>query len=586
MVKELRVLFGRGAQKVRHSTLLNRLIASKLLLPLVVLVSFFLLSLGIGGPAYMSDEIGYLSKASTIAGHTVFLSTSWFAGYSLMISPAFIISSDPAVIWHIIVGLNALMWAGIAALLRYVLTKTHPQASSRAIFFATAGALLYPSWLAMSGYAFATSGFVLVLMACLAALLKSNLSDRRWLSLAAVLAGYLSWIHPFGMIFLCAFIGLLGLKFAVERRFIALLVPLLSLVVALSYFIAVQPWFGNIMGAGVSDDSHYASSYAGLSQLIFTFDYWLQVAGLLVGLTSFVLVATFGVVFYGSWGVTGRLLHERRNWKQLMRQPALVVMTMSVLAVIGVIIFTALTWGVNEQLRIDQWIYGRYTDMYLLPLIGFGLLAHWRLKDALKLAAFVIVAGIILSLLTNPSNTSFAYINKVNLQSFWPIHLPVALRTEHYWVWGLLGAIGIAVVGWFGTAKRKHLLPLLLLPILLLAGLGNYLYQHRIVHGYTAPSSLETYIKLNYDTDDCIGFDPANDPNERYNLYSYYLTGYRLQKMTLEQWQNDCQGPYLTYDSKLAESPGFQLMGMELKTGLFMVTKTDAGLAPLPLFFN
>ena len=157
---------------------------SRWTIPLLVLVSFFLLNLGNVGPAYLSDEIGYLDKAATIAGSTVHFSTSWFAGYSFMISPAFMISSDPYVEWNIILILNALMWAGVAALLQYILRATHPHATNRSIFLATFGAMLYPSWLSMSGYAFSTSGFVLVFMAALAAIIKSQLTSVRWLSLA------------------------------------------------------------------------------------------------------------------------------------------------------------------------------------------------------------------------------------------------------------------------------------------------------------------------------------------------------------------------------------------------------------------
>lgn len=574
---------GKITQKVGQNKKLNKIIFSGRTIPIVVFISFWLLSLGIGGPAYMSDEIGYLSKAATVAGSTVHLSTSWFAGYSLLISPAFLLSSDPYVSWNIIIMLNALMWAGTAALLQYILRRTHPQASERAIFFATLGAMLYPSWLSMSGYAFATSGFVLVFMAALAALLKSNLTNMKWLGLTALLVGYLGWIHPFGLIFVCLFSGVFLLKVIVERSYRLLGAPVLACIVAAAYFVVVHPWFTQVMGGNQGNDNHYSAGFSGLLQLITTLNYWLQAGTLLIGLLFFTMIATFGVVAYSSSSIIRQLLRDRQYWRKILQKPESLVMAMTVVVVFGAICFTALSWGVNPTLRPDQWIYGRYSDMYLLPLIAFGLLAGWRYKQALAVAGFVILTGVLLSLATNPDNTAWAYINKVNLQSFWPIHLPRAVRTNNYWVWGLLGASAIVACGFMGTSKRKIYLPALLVPLIALAGLGNYLYQYRIARGYAAPSSLYQYVQTNFTTTDCIGFTPDLDKSERFNLYSYYLQGYDMKKMTLDEWQRqDCKGPYLTYDSALAVSPELQVIGLEATTGLYMITTLDGPLALHP----
>jgi hypothetical protein len=558
------------------------IIKHKYTLPLIVLVSFFVLSLGFGGPAYMSDEVGYLDKAATIAGSTVHLSTSWFGGYSFMISPAFFLSSDPFVEWNIVLALNALMWAGVAALLQYILRKTHPKASPRALFFAAFGAMLYPSWLSMSGYAFATSGFVLVFMAALASLLKSGLTHPGWLGLAALFTGYLCWIHPLGFIFLGLFMATLAAQALLKKQWLPLAIGGGAFLFGTVYLVLVQPWLNHAMRGSISNDAHYTNSIHSLFSAFTTAHYWLQVAGLLIGLLFFVVIATFGLVIYGSVPILRNLAEKRRNWRQAIQDPGTIVMLIPLLAVAGVIVFTAFSWGATQQFRIDQWVYGRYTDMYLLPLISFGILASWRSKQAAAIAGLIVVAGVLLSLVTNARNTSFGFDNKVNIQGHWPMHLASVVHADQYWVWGVLGALGILVCGIAGMNNRKVYLTLLLVP-LMLAGGSNYLYKQTITRQHSSVSSLYGYIKANYMPSDCIGFTPNPDSNERFNLYSYYLHGYNVKKMTLQQWQQqDCKGPYFTYDSTVAMGSNLQVTGLEAKTNLYMVTRSHEPIALQP----
>jgi len=552
----------------------NRYIASPYILPLLVFVSFFILSLGIGGPAYMSDEIGYLDKAATISGSTVHFTTSWFAGYSFLISPAFFLSSDPYVEWNIILVLNALMWAGSAALLQYVLRSTHPHASKRAIFLATCGAMLYPSWLSMSGYAFATSGFVLFFIAALAALIKSRLTHLGWLSLAGLCAAYTAWIHPLGFLFVGLFALLLTLQAVFKKRWQFLPIAACTAIISLLYLAVVHPWLNKLMSGSIANDSHYTDGTYKVLHAIFTTDYWIQVGTLFLGLVFFVCIATFGIAGFALKTIGKELKDSNRSWKSFVQDPRVVVLLLPILLVIGTIGITAVSWGASGQLRIDQWVYGRYTDMYLLPLIGYGLLATWRFKQAVWIAVTVIIAGIFLTLVTNPENTSFAFNNKVNLQALWPMHLASVLHLNHYWVWGVIGVCGVLVCGLMGDNRRKVYLPLLLIPIILTAG-SNYLYNVTITRQHATVSSLYTYIRENYSKTDCIGFTPEVDHNERFNLYSYYLHGYNVKKMSLEQWQKQsCNGPYLTYDAAPAASPSLQISGVETKTNLYMLTRT------------
>lgn len=574
------LLGGRGSAKALRTyakRLLDGMVASRYTVPLLVLVGFFLFSFGFHGPAYMSDEVGYLDKAATIAGSTVHLSTSWFGGYSFMISPAFFFSSDPAVEWNIIVVLNALMWAGSAALLQYILRRLYPHTSDKAVFFATLATMLYPSWIAMSSYAFATSGFVLVFMAALAAILKSELKSAKWLSVAGVLAGYLCWIHPLGFLFLGLFVVVLFLQ-GFRKRPVLLMIAFGSLVVEGVYLGLVQPWLDRAMNGSITNDDHYAAGAHTIEQAVVTFHYWLQVGEMLAGLVFFLVVATFGLGVYGALPVIKQLFANRKAWKKSAQDPEVIVRLLPVLLVMAVMVLTALQFAALPQRNVDQWVHGRYTDMYLMPLLAYGLLANWKPRTALKLAAFVLGAGILLSLVTNPANTAFGYDNKLNLESLWPMHLASIVHLNQYWVWGVLGTVGVVWCGLMG-GKHKAYLAFLILPVVL-AGAGNYIYKQTITTEHASLSSMYQYIRAKYTASDCIGFTPVADSNERFNLYSYYLHGYDIKKMTLQQWQQQkCQGPYLTYDASASSTAHLQIVGQEAQTGLYMFAPSGSKLS-------
>lgn len=528
-----------------------------------VFVLFLALNLWTTGPAYLSDEVGYLDKAATIAGSVVHVASSWYGGYSLLISPAFLLSSHTAVEWHIVLVLNALMWAGSARLLFYVLSKTYPDRTRRAILWAGAGALIYPSWLAMSGYAFSTSGFVFIFVAALAALIKSKLEHRGWLLAGVLLSGYLCWIHPFGFIFVGLVTILLGVRAFRLHQLKPALFGLTGVLFAAVYGIAVDPWLRKLMSGSISADSHYADVLPALHAALGV-HFWAQFLEVLVGLLLFAIVSTFGLMGYGAFSVL------RRAWskpRQIYTDSMLAVKLLVTLSVIGVIVAAALLEATSPQLRIDQWIYGRYTDMYLLPLISFGLLATWKLKVGLLFSVFAAGAGIFLSVVTNATNTAFVFDNKVNLEAFWPMHLASVMHLNYYWLWGLLGSIGIAAVAC--VARRKQYLVLLVIPVALVAA-SNMIYHHTLLGPHAQVSTLDTFIQTNYSRADCIGFTNGPDPNERFSLYSYDLHGYTVERMPLGQWLTaDCRGMYLTYTPAPLEEKGLKLAGEETSTGLY-----------------
>jgi hypothetical protein len=541
---------------------------------ILVFITYFAINIGITGPQYLSDEIGYLAKASTITGNVVHASSSWNGGYSILISPAFLFFSNPYVEWQAVLIINALLWAGSALLLYYTLRSLHKKTRTPVIAVATLASFAYPAYGVMSGYAFATTGFVFIFMAMLAALIKSQFKRPFWLVITALLSGYLFWIHPIGSIAVILIVALFVAKAIRDKTISFALYGLIPLLITGLYELLVKPAFDAVMSAGGTVNTHYETTLNTIFSSLITAHFFINALLLIIGLILYTCIATFGIALYGVIPHIKKYFQDRTAWKSLFLDPTQAVMTLTVLSVIGAILATAISTAGTPQLRADQWIYGRYTEMFLLPLIGIGLLSVWRLRSGIILAAITLVGGILFQIFTNNTNTALTSINEVNIQAFWPL---VFLRhaEANYLIWFILGAIGIGIVAFLGTPKRKVGL-LILLPLLVLTVIVNMGWHRGLLKTYSSPSGLYQVVTNNYPAKTCIGYTTGFDTDERMTLYSFYFHTYDLRPMSYGTWlHSTCSGPYLTYILPTSLS-GVTIVGHETMSGLYMLVKNQS----------
>lgn len=549
-----------------------KLVSTPYPLAILVYIVFLAANWVFYGPAYLSDEVAYLNKAATIAGQTVHVDGSWFGGYSILISPAYFLSHNPYTEWKIILVLNAAMWAFTTVLLFYVLRQLRPKASAKAVTFATAGSLLYPAWISMSGYAFATSAFVLVLMASLACLVKSKLIRGRWLLASGIFGGYLFWVHPLGGVYL----GLLMMLFAtiaiVHKHWKFVVAPVATVAVALSYLFVVSPILNYLMRSN-DNTFHYTRTFTNIIHTVLTFGFWERFGVLSAGLLFSALIATFGIIAFAADDSVRGWVASKLPWRKKVVDPLIIVPILLIVSLIGVLGVNAISTASNASaIRLDEWVYGRYADMFILPLLGLGLLAKWRPRVILITIAFVVASGALLLVYTNPHNTDFTANNKVNIEAFWPMFLTSFVHVRDYFIWGILGAGAIGVT-YVAARKNKKIIILALLPIILLTDGANMLYHYTILTDHSTVSSLYSYVKDTYAPNQCIGFSPQIDSLERFSLYSYYLHGYNVQQMSMNDWIKDkCTGPYFSYNSDV-KMPGVFEKGTDKTVGLLMFVR-------------
>jgi hypothetical protein len=133
---------------------------------LVFVVALFIATFGflanflIVAPVVFADETSYLANAAVLAGFTNDMANGYHAGYSILITPAFVFASDPAEAWIIVKIINAIMLGITFLALNFITIVLSPkvQLHQRIVFcFLVA---IYPMWFTSSGYAMSENAYV------------------------------------------------------------------------------------------------------------------------------------------------------------------------------------------------------------------------------------------------------------------------------------------------------------------------------------------------------------------------------------------------------------------------------------------
>lgn len=542
----------------------------------LIFVVFLIHGLQFSGPVIIADEVGYIAKALALSGVSVDAASSYHGGYSMLILPAFWLFHSPDLQWRAVLAINAFMWAVSSGLLYYFLRKSFPNKSTLVIAAAVALSFCYPGFIAVSGYAYSNSGFVFVFMLSLAALMKSRLENKWYLIIFSMLAGLLYWIHPMGIVFIAVTAIYFISRSVLDRNLTKYLLPIFLLIITpLIYFLIIHPWFNSIMTpAGMAIRNHYDDFAINLPSRIVHLSYWVQAFALFVGQISFLLVATFGMVAF----CAHRLFYDldkgyKKRLNGLLRDTSKSIIMIILVSIILAALAESLYFPADVlPFRVSMWIYGRYTEMLVLPVIGVGLLSGWRFKTALWAAGITIFAGVLLALVVNNTNTIFLTVIEQDISSFWP---NLFIKDANFLSWFLIGSIGILFAGFAGLKKKWPLL--IALPLLFIA--IGYQSSTQLVFNYQQKglSDLGKIITDNYKKGSCVGLDSrslAHDGVLQYGYYIFHLRELHNTRMSSDEWFSKCNGPFLTYDTKFVENTDkVKVIAEELISGLYIVMR-------------
>lgn len=562
---------------------------SKLDTILVSIVAFFytlLWNLDSKGPAYLSDAVGYMVNAAIMAGHRVDAMGSWHAGYSIFLIPAFLLD-DPFVAWKVVLGITSLMSALSVLLCAAWIQKLSPDISRLPRLACLALIVIYPAFSSIAGYGYSSPALSSVIL--LIGLLAIRKDELNYLdvSIIAMLGGFAYWVHPTGIAVALASLGTIFVK-SRERRFIRVCISIVicSAMVIVYKRLLHSELYNLVTPAGLVPYDHYQGAWKQLAKV--DAERFLNLLGLTLGQVSYLIVSTFGVAWLGYFTMYEVIKNKWKfiyNNKNDVERRWFVVSVYGILLVSGLLGIAVLTFSGGRLGRSDYWIYGRYTDAAMYPMLVVGGLvvagqdilrkygkSFWYWGSALLIVAMAVA---LLSWIV-PGGLPHSYQSTLG---FWPQYL-----NENSVPGGL-------VLGWLGVLLAAILVYLLgnrsLYSVLVLfifsayfSGVGNMNDRHVWEAQYSKPSSIVEVVRANWPRHSCVGFSHPLPRNislmqvERYRLYAYYFYNYYYRRYSLQEWKEKCDGPLLTYDVQaIVDDPELQILLKERSTGLMLVRK-------------
>ncbi len=575
---------------------LRHIVNRELTWPISIVVSlgFFVYNaIHFTGPAYTgSDEVAYLAKAAFLAGKPVDYASSWFAGYSVFLVPAFAIFSSPKTIWLAVLAINALLWCGSFVLLGRFLRKSgtqlHGGITRPTLNFTLLASCLYPGWFVLSGYAFPNSAFVFVYMIALSTLLTDELIfTRRAIGHCASVV-YLCWIHPAGYAVLAISIAII-LANGLRTRSLAK-PSLASLAMIMSVFV-VGPFIERSINDAMTPNgfgfpAHYGSHISGQLRDLLSASHLIGLAKQLLTVSSAVIIATFGLVV--AFGISVIRVWASAKSTREMRLTQIFVLG----SLIGVITITSLSLysPARFTMQVDHWVFLRYAEGVMLPIIALGVLSLLRMNVRERMGTAICSLMILLPaavLLEHDLGvrgpTSRVDNHFVMSAGFWPYSFdpsidfrdwtgttPASAMTYPSFVrWYLIGAIGIALAL---TLRKWILLPFLLLSLLLAPRVQTNWHQW-LTREYSSVPAIAEFISRNQETPSCIGFLPIDESvkyDEDYLRMTFALTGHGLQRVASLSLQSRCRG-FIAVSGSVVDQGNFRIV-ITLKQFSYIVT--------------
>lgn len=536
-----------------------------LLVLLAIAITYW--NFDIVGPMIQADESGHLMNAAAIAGYFNDFAGSYHAGYSLLISPAFLLGGNPEAVWKWVIVINGLLYfLGVYFLWRFG-TAISTQSSKATILLAVIAISLYPMWVIMVGYSFSQIAFFsFFVMATYAFYTAITTQKTIWFILSGVIIGYLYWIHPTGLAVSIA-VFMATLFYAIYSRrlkdFIFLTTPVLVMV--FSYKLIFVPWlFERMTISGHPPSFHYPSTIELFLSLL-TANGVAQFATRFSGHIFYLTAGTLGLI----WAYFFAIIFEKHTKVKIPAAISL-FLGLSFLGVmtLSVLFFTSST-GVG---RLDHWMYGRYVEGVIAPLLLLGALSL-SVRSQTFAVLLTVVFGVILIL----GMGEYTHTARMNVSTFWQ-DFYLKESGKIYWILSASGILSLTII----TLMISVRLTLIFVMIVFLWMSWLQIDWHsRASLNASLRSDISTIIRDRYEFNTCVSFD--SDGADSYSRQVYWFDlGFKLydvplKRATLEQWRKECNELIFSYKDRS-------------KDGLHLIGSTNSGAGPslwgsTPLFF-
>jgi hypothetical protein len=516
------------------------------LLSLGIAVGFFFANWTVDRPSVYPDEGGYLAYAAGLAGYWKDAATSYNAGYSVLLIPAFLMGGDPIDVFLYVKVINSIL-SGLTAVVLYgILQVLFPSLGQMKLTGITAVSFLYPAWIVYNGWAMSESAFVLFYTLSVYFALRVIKDGRFFWILWAFTLGYLFVIHAKSMVILgsAILVSFLIAKTRRDWRWLGLFgILILGMVIFNDFFF--EPWLTARMTTGdYPPNLHYPSSARYLMFLVNAdADQLLTIVVTLSGHLMYIGLATLGLALYPFmtglqevWANRGgkvyKLLFHRNN--PVFLYMALSFMTTLLLSVVHFSIFGYST---------ETYIYGRYVEGVVLPLIALGLV-FFRPKYMFIAILATGVAAAILSLEVSDAG----YMSGLKSPGFWQ---DAFWRNQGPLVWWA-GAVFLMLVTGFlkNEVWRFGFMVAFFLGV-------SYLQidrHYRRIQYQMGSENIAYIVREFYNPGTCVGFDPGERPSgwgAQWLDNSFYLYDYDYKRLKPENWRQNCAGPLISTSSEI-----------------------------------
>jgi len=546
---------------------------------LLVLILFFSANLWVTGPAYLSDEIGYLSKAAILSGNVIDNAKKWHAGYSIVLAPLFFILRDPAHIWRGVVFFNAAFWGFSFVILSRITRTLWGVVRKMQMALMLFMVLLYPSYIVISGYAFSSSFFTLVYLASVYTFILWESGRKNALVLHSMIVGFLYWIHPTGLAVIFASWASIGFSCFKNRKFNQIILPFAAaLGLVLLYQYLIDPLIYSMsIPSGYARFGNYSAIAGQILNNIAQPYYWKNLLRVIFGHITYITIASLGCITFGflqAVMVITQQLHERRKNDGAHQERSLFSIIYVCLSAVLILLMGAALFSKNQQVRIDQFFYGRYIETAVIVFLPIGIVRAINRKWMLATVVLVILTGLLLSSgLENVENIN----NQVNVIAFWPMLLH---RGQNFLIWCLMGAAGVVL---FYIMRNYQKYQVFFFAALFVLSMKNGIDFHQVILStYSKPTSIVHHVGQDSNNPKRVAFDPEFSPGvtlhqiERYDLYSFYFYNSDYRRMTPSEWLASNYDYLLSFNipDGFQQEETVRLVGRDIN-GLLLMAKTD-----------
>lgn len=513
---------------------------------LCVFITHLVYSLFVHAPLIHGDEGGYLMNAAALVGYKTAAYSSYYSGYSVFLTPAFLLSCKPYLIYQYVHVINALAWSCVGVTSRSIFTRLRVLDGGLAASICAFAVASYPSFLVFSSLALSENIFVLAVV--LSAWLLIRLADEGRLSHLWMLLGLTSCsvlIHPKGIALFISSVIVASTLIRGRIRHLSywfLVVPLFALAIAAAHHLERTFMKGALEVGRVTIVGHYPTVFSTVRKIIggVGLEFFERLAVAASGQVSYLLASSAGLFALGAlWLIN---IFQKSKDRTLTAFASYSMLTMSL--TIGISVLMMMSGD-----RADHVIYGRYNEgaLALVLIPGFLMVpAGWKRFAAICVVGGLLLASVALSkgvalpgaiVLTNIAGLggmvqSAGSINLAHIFAYFAVSMAiVALASRRGLIW-----LGIAVSVIFWTQA------MLVLHLYLMPGSALRAQQH----------TLADYVKTNFPDIDCVNYDEQATAFWEKSNYPFYFLPVSLYAVD-EPYSDLCSPLLVTARGNLAD---------------------------------